>query len=167
MNPAGGMNALRQYWEQLQARERRILSFGGGAAAVLLLYALVWDPFTARIAQLENSVGAQRATLAWMQQAAVEARSLRGSTGSGGRSLLALSDETAKAHDLGAAVKRVQPDGQHTVRVWLEGAAFDDLLRWLDTLSGRHGLRIAALNVEHLPNTPGKVNARLTLESAP
>jgi len=166
------MNALRQYWEQLQARERRILSFGGAAAAVLLLYALVWDPFTSRIAQLENSVTAQRATLAWMQQAAVEARSLRSLRGSagagaGGRSLLALSDETAKAHGLGAAVKRVQPDGQHTVRVWLEGAAFDDLLRWLDTVAGRHGIRIAALNVEHLPNTPGKVNARLTLESAP
>jgi general secretion pathway protein M len=161
------MTALRHYWDQLQPRERRILAAGGAATVLLLLYAMVWEPFTGKLTQLEASVAAQRTTLAWMQQAATEARGARAtpSTGTGGRSLLALSDETAKAHRLGEAVKRVQPDGQQTVRVWLEGAAFDDLLRWLDTLSTRHGIRIAALNVERIPATPGRVNARLSLEA--
>jgi len=164
-----GMTALRQYWEQLQLRERRMLTIGGIAAVILLLYALLWEPFTGEIAHLKDSVSTQRATLAWMQQAAAEAQQLRGTSAAGtdGRSLLAVSDETAKSHQLGAAMKRVQPDGQHTVRIWLEGAPFGDLLRWLDTLSRRHGVRITALNVERIPATPGHVNARVSLEATP
>lgn len=160
------MTPLRQHWEQMQPRERRIVAVGGITTMLLLLYALVWDPFSSRLGQMEQSVTAQRAALAWMQQAAVEARSLRGTqgTGSDGRSLLALSDESAKAHKLGAAVKRVQPEGQHTVRVWLEDAAFADLLRWLDTLASRHGVNISGLTVERMPTTPGRVNARVVLE---
>lgn len=163
------MNALRQHWEQMQPRERRMLAGGGAATVLLLLYALLWDPFQADLAQLEERVAAQRGTLAWMQGAAAEARALRGSARptNGSRSLLALADETAKSHQLGEAVKRVQPDGQHTVRVWLEGAAFDDVLRWLDALSGNHGVKIAGLNVERIAASPGRVNARVALEAAP
>ncbi len=163
------MTALRQHWEQMQSRERRIVAAGGVATLVLLLYALVWDPLTTRLRQMEQNVAAQRTALAWMQQAAVEARALRGTqgTGSDGRSLLALSDESAKAHKLGAAVKRVQPDGQHTVRIWLEDAAFADLLRWLDTLAGHHSVKISELTVERMPAAPGRVNARVVLEMSP
>lgn len=163
------MNPLRQHWDQMQPRERRIVAAGGIMTILLLLYALVWDPLSSRLAQMEQNVAAQRATLTWMQQAAVEARSLRGSQGtvSDGRSLLALSDESAKAHKLGAAVKRVQPDGQRTVRIWLEDAAFADLLRWLDTLAGRHGVRISGLTVERMPAAPARVNARVVLETSP
>jgi general secretion pathway protein M len=163
------MTALRQHWEQMQPRERRIVVAGGAATLVLLLYALVWDPLTTSLGQMEQNVTAQRATLAWMQQAAVEARALRGTqgTGSAGRSLLALSDESAKAHKLGTAVKRVQPDGQHTVRIWLEDAAFADLLRWLDTLASRHGVKISGLTVERVPAAPARVNARVVLEMSP
>jgi general secretion pathway protein M len=52
------------------------------------------------------------------------------------------------------------------VRVWLEGAVFDDVLRWLDTLAAQHGVRITGLNVERTA-TPGRVNARVALEAAP
>jgi general secretion pathway protein M len=163
------MSALQQHWEQLQPRERRILLGGAIGAVLLLAYALVWIPFTDRLAQLENSVITQRGTLAWMQQAGAEVRTLRGTRPAAGspQSLLALSDESAKAHRLGGAIKRVQPDGQHTVRVWLEGAAFDDVLRWLDTLAVQHGIRITGLNVERTAATPGQVNARVALEAAP
>jgi general secretion pathway protein M len=162
------MSALQQHWEQLQPRERRILLGGAIAALLLLAYALVWMPFTDRLAQLEGSVTSQRSTLAWMQQAGAEVRSLRGTPSAAGntQSLLALSDASAKAHRLGEAIKRVQPEGQHTVRVWLEGAVFDDVLRWLDTLAAQHGVRITGLNVERAA-TPGRVNARVALEAAP
>lgn len=163
------MSVLRQYWAQLSPRERRFLLAGALATLLLSAYALVWMPFTERLAQLEESVHTQRNTLVWMRQASAEVRVLRGMRPIAGspQSLLTLSDESAKAHRLSAAIKRVQPDGQHTVRVWLEDALFDDLLRWLDTLAVQHGIRITGFSVERVAATPGRVNARITLEAAP
>lgn len=158
---------LRQYWDQLQPRERRVLLLGAIALVLLLLYALVWSPFQQTLSRLDSSIVEQRNTLGWMQQAAQEARSLRGTHApvSDGRSLLAVTDETARAHGLGTAVKRVQPDGQHTVRVWLEGARFDDILQWLATLTGKHGVKVTSFGAER-STADGQVHARLVLESA-
>jgi general secretion pathway protein M len=83
-------------------------------------------------------------------------------TGLGGRSLLAVTDSTARAGGLGDALKRVEPEGRDNVRVWLDGASFDVLLKWLATLSTTHGIQVDSATLER-SETAGRVNARLTL----
>lgn len=155
---------MKAYWMQLQARERRLLLLGALALLLLLAYALVWEPARAGLARLEQDTAAQRATLAWMEQARQQVQHLRQTRPpTGGPSLLPLAEQSAKAHGLGPALKRIQPDGQHSVRVWLEQASFDDTLRWLDTLAGRHGVKIGAFSAERAD--AGRVHARLVLEA--
>ncbi len=159
---------MKRYWQNLQARERRTLLAGAIGLGLLLLYALVWDPYRSHILRLEEDVAEQRATLAWMRQAAVEVKTLRGSTFrpvTDGSSLLATTDRTARNRGLSDALKRVQPDGQRSVRVWLENASFDDVMRWLDTLMKSHGVTISTLVVDP-GESPGRVDARLVLEEA-
>jgi general secretion pathway protein M len=133
---------------------------------LLGIYALVWDPYVQGVTRLEQEVAEQRALLSWMENAAREVKALRGSgmaARPGGQSLLTLVDSTARAQGLENALQRVQPEGQNTVRVWLEKASFDDTLRWLDRLTGQQGLRVTGLVVEPLQEA-GRVNARITLE---
>ena len=100
-----------------------------------------------------------------MQQAAVEAKQLRGAAvgGGAGRSLLAVVDQTSKQSQLGSAVKRIQPDGQDLVRVSLEQASFDDLVLWLGDLQKAYGVSVVDAAIDRQSDA-GRVNAHLTLK---
>lgn len=149
----------------LQPRERRVLAVGAALLVVLLGYALVWSPYREAVARLRADVTEGRELLAWMEGAAVEVARLRGREESGRSprgSLLARVDGAARRHGLGDAVRRVRPDGDGRVRVWLEGAAFDPLMGWLGDLVAGGGLQVQELVVDR-SDGPGRVDARVVL----
>lgn len=157
---------LKERWAQLQERERRVLL--GGAVALVLLggYALVWDPWMQAVSRLEQDVAEQRVLLGWMKQSVHEVQMLRGNRPGGapaaGQSLLTLIDGSARAQGLGTAMQRVEPEG-NGVRVWLEKAPFDEVMRWLDRLGDR-GVRVTSFATERVAGQSGVVNVRLVLE---
>ncbi len=158
---------MKQWLDRLDPRERRLVIGGGALALVLLIYLLGWLPFSRETARLREVVTEQRALASWMEQAAREARRLRGLQGGaaarrGSHSLLSLADQTARQAGLGGAIKRVEPEGQDKVHIRLEGVAFDDLIRWLEKLQLGRGVHIQSIAIDRR-DTPGLVDARLTL----
>ncbi|NOX91400.1 MAG: type II secretion system protein M [Gammaproteobacteria bacterium] len=156
---------MKAWFNGLEANERRLLIVGGGLLLVIFLYVGIWEPLTDKVETLRVSTTEQAALLAWMRSAAQEVKQLRGRSGqqakpAGGQSLLSLVDRTAKSGRLGPALKRVQPDGDEKVGVWLEAANFDDLVRWLAALETRHGVRVVSSVFQAL-ETSGRVDARL------
>jgi general secretion pathway protein M len=61
-------------------------------------------------------------------------------------------------------LQRVEPEGANGVRVWLEQAPFDDVLRWLDKLSTERGVRVTAFATERRAEQPGRADVRVVLE---
>lgn len=162
---------MKDWLEKLESRERLMLFAGVVLLALLLLYVLVLSPLGSGYHALQKSVAEQRETVVWMQGSAQTIQRLRSSSGAaakglGGRSLLAVTDSTARAGGLGPALKRVEPEGSNSVRVWLEGAPFDVLIKWLGTLSTQHGVDADTVTLERI-EAAGLVNARLMLEAAP
>ncbi len=159
---------MKAWWEGLAENERRMMLIGGAVLTVALLYAIVWLPLQNHHEKLQQQVADQRETLEWMRTHAAEVRSLQATRPKvrpvSGQSLLGMIDRTARSAKLSDAVKRIQPDGSKAVRVWLEGAPFDVLSRWLGQLEQRHGIQIQSLNIERNESL-GRVTARLTLES--
>lgn len=161
------IEGLMAYWNNLQSRERKVLIIGAICLLILFGYAVVWEPHQKAMNGLRAQIDAKQQDLAWMQQAANSINQLR--AGSGGRkgnskaSLLTIVDSSAKQNQLGPAVKRVQPDGQQRVQVWLEKASFDDLMRWVDRLNRQHGVVANSLFIEKGAE-PGQVDAKLVLE---
>jgi len=156
---------MKAWFMGLEANERRIMIGGGGLLLVMLLYVGIWEPITNKMDALRVSTAEQQSLLAWMRGAAQKVKQLRGHAGrpvrpASGGSLLSLVDSTAKSGRLGGALKRVQPDGDAKVRVWLEAANFDDLVRWLTTLETRHGVHVESSVFQAL-DTPGRVDGRL------
>ncbi len=156
---------MKEWYAGLAQREKLIVTVGAALVALLLIYALLWDPLASRATSLQQSVTEQSALHAWMQDAAAEAQRLRavgGGTGvNGGRSMLSVVDQTAKSAKLMGAVKRIQPEGAELVRVTLEQAAFDDLMLWLGTLQRSYAIDVADLSIDRLD--AGRVSARLAL----
>jgi general secretion pathway protein M len=158
------MNA-KQFWANLQPRERHTLLGGGIALALLLVYALLVDPLQRGLERLELSVETQQQSLEWMQQAAAEVRQLQtsspGAKPVSGQSLMSVIDASARSVGLSGAIKQLRPEGQG-VKVRLEGAAFDDMLRWLGQLNTKQGIPVGGLVMERLPEA-GRVNASVVL----
>lgn len=157
---------MREWWQGLQPREQWVLLAGVVGVGVLMLYALVFDPYQKEGARLRGAVAEKRASLAAMQQSSGEIAALRGQGAAGqlaaGQSIMGVVDSSAKQFNIGAGIKRIQPEGDHTVKVWAEQVAFDDLVRWLDELQRRYGIAIHDISIEAQEAT-GRVNVRMDL----
>lgn len=161
---------MKAWLESLAPRERVMVIAGAIVLVLFLLYALIWSPVRSGYHTIREDVAAQRETSIWMQESAqrlAQLKRTRGNTarGLGGQSLLALTDRTARSDGLGDALKRVEPEGSNNVKVWLEGASFDVLVRWLGSLSTNYGINADTVTMERVSDAAGRVNARLTLQA--
>lgn len=159
---------MSEWWQALEQRQRALI---GVAAAVLIgavVYVWVWEPLAQARQQQRERVAEQQALLSWLDAVAPLAQSLRGreqpERDLGERSLLGLTDETARAAGLAGAVARIEPSGDGQVRVWLEGADFVTVMGWLESYSRSRPIRIEQLQIDRA-QSEGQVNARVTLIS--
>ena len=163
---------MKAWFMQLAARERHLVIAGATLLMIFLLYLLVWEPLIKHRQELRKTVKEQQVLVEWMQQASRAAAQLHAARGStvgklpAGQSLLAVVDQSAKSSGLGAAMKRVEPEGQDIVRVWFEQAKFDELIRWLEGMQLNFGVGVVSIVLER-QDQPGLINARVTLQGAP
>lgn len=158
---------MKDWWQGLQPQERRTLSIGAGTLALLLMYFAVLEPLASHFSNLEQGVAEQQKLRDWMTRSAAEVQRLQSQGGgrvvNDGRSLLTLVDQTARAENLGSALRRVEPEGSDKlVRVTLEQAPFDDVIRWLQNIKQRNGVNVVSITFDKQPIS-GMVNARMTL----
>jgi|GEM_PF-1493760 len=73
-----------------------------------------------------------------------------------------LTRVTASAKEHGIAVKRLQPEGEAGLRLWLEAVDFNQTLLWLESVQ-HEGLSIDDISVDAVPARNGKANIRLML----
>ena len=160
---------MKEFLENLNTRERLLV---GTAIIVLscgLFYLVAVRPMILSYDRYRTEVPKKRAELVFMQEAAQKVGQLKSAgremVPAGGGSFLAAIDQVARQMNLGASLKRVEPDEQNVVRVWLEDAAFADIMQWLYTLNSRHGVTVVSFSAERR-NRDGLVNVRVALKGA-
>lgn len=157
---------LLQAWQQRSPREQRMLAIGGLALLVTLFYLMVWEPIMQGRAEAERALSEARATAQRIERvAAMQPAQARQRTASNpSRSLLAQVNQAVRSNTLGTTPERLTPDGDDAVRVWLQEAPFNNLLRWLAELEGNGGLRLERADIDRKES--GLVDARLQVERA-
>lgn len=160
---------MKDWWDTLAPRERRILRVGGAAVAAAALFLLLIEPALERREMLSARLQELVNEHAWVeaQAPAVRARAQAGGTGAappvrGGSSPLAVVDASARSAGLGSALRRVRPL-EAGVEAELEAAPYAPMMRWLASLETQHGLRVTSLGIDPGPE-PGRVNAQLRVE---
>lgn len=164
------MNAIekvRAWLDSLAPRERRMVIWGGLAAAIVLFLGALVLPLYAAAGKGAERVARKQDDLAWMRSVAPELRAAGPANGSAaaGGSLVVVVDQTARAAGLGEALSGSQPSGAGGIRVRMDGAAFDALVGWLAQLQQQHGIVVESATVDRTPTT-GIVNASLILKKA-
>jgi general secretion pathway protein M len=161
---------LRARFDALQPREQILVAGAGLAVLLALIYLALWQPFALAREHRADDLRSARELATRIEQigaAAQQSRSARGAPVVGPEvSLLAAVDQASKDGILGKPLSRINPDGEKQVRVWVDDVSFDALLRWMDDLQSRYGVRIDAVAIERRP-AAGMVSARLTLMRTP
>jgi general secretion pathway protein M len=159
------LERFRAWWGGLAQRERQVLSAGAAALALIVVYLALWQPLAQARSGRETALAEARALAIRLEALALEVQRNRGAGGTitgADQSLLAVVDQSGKASRLGKPPSRLQPEGDNTVRVWVEDVPFDAVLRWLNDLQTRYGVRVDNADIER-ESAAGLVNVRLTL----
>jgi general secretion pathway protein M len=145
---------LRSRWLQLAPREQLSLAVLGGFFLILLLVFGIWRPShkaaeTARATHENN-----QQLLLWMQANADRARAVPSASG---ESILGAVNSVAGG--AGLSLSRIEPEGDTSVRVWIERADFNTMANWLGQLGAR-GIVASEMQVEK--QSAGGVSGRFT-----
>jgi general secretion pathway protein M len=159
------MNKLVAWYQGLQAREQRMVAFGGIALAVIILFGAILLPLQAAVSGAESSNDTKRQDLDWMRANAAEIRAAGNQLPvDNAEPPVVVVDRVGRAAGLTDALRGTQPSGSG-VRVQLEGAPFDTVVTWLATLDQRYGLSIESITLDRTVK-PGLINASITFTQA-
>lgn len=164
-------NKLLQKYAALTARDQLLLVFG-----VLLLvlyggYLVFYQPLERDNQLLQQKLESQRAAYQHLQQISKEVAAIRQQGGGmesspdasvPPQSPVAVIDNSSQQLNIKPAIKRLLPEGNDKVTLWLENIAFDKLIYWLAILETKHRLQVLQIDVER-QGGEGLVNAKVML----
>ncbi|WP_417683664.1 type II secretion system protein GspM [Pseudidiomarina aquimaris] len=158
---------LQQRWQQLNSRERLLVSIAGVVLLICVVYFALWQPLQNGIDQRELQRNAQQDTLSWVRENTGRYLALSKQSGTPQRATsnagaTELGDipriVTEQARRLQLDVGRMSPEGQALVVV-MNDVPFNQVLALLDALQSQAGLSIEQLDITR-GNTPGHVHVR-------
>jgi type II secretory pathway component PulM len=155
---------MREWFDNLGERDRKIVTWGGAAILVLVLLGII-VPLNRNIAMARERVTRKQSDLQFIQSVAPQLASAGpAAANAAGADLVVLIDSSARESGLGKSLTNSQPTGDKGLRVRLDRVAFDAMVAWLSRLSQQHGVRVESAEIE-AAGEPGLVNAGLVLKA--
>lgn len=159
------VSTLRQRFEILPSNDKRALLIMVAALALTVLY---FSLSTSRDYQQVAILRYQDASEdnRWITLNLSQIRNIAnaaaqpGNTGASDASLI--NRATTSAKPFGIVFKRFQPEEETGLRLWIEGAEFDQLIRWVAALE-QQGIRLDQLDIDKQEKQVGIVDARVLL----
>jgi general secretion pathway protein M len=155
---------MREWFDNLGERDRRIVTWGGAAVLVLVLLGII-VPLNRNIVMARERVTRKQGDLQFIQSVAPQLASAGPAVAGGANpDLVVLIDSSARESGLGKSLSNSQPTGDKGLRVRLDRVGFDAMVAWLARLSQQHGVRVESAEIESAGET-GMVNAGLVLKA--
>lgn len=158
----GQLDALKNRWSELQARDQRILRYSAIIVGLLLFYLFVVDPVHSDRDNAEQRLrSAQEAYAVAQRQASDLKAAASGSTTSNSGSFLTQVESSAQQQGLREALRRLQPSSDNQIQVSLEGASYSQLMQWLSSLR-QQGVQAQRVDIQ-LDRTSDLLGVQLLL----
>ena len=132
---------MTEFWQNLTARERAMVSIAGGLAVLVLGYFMLVRPLAAYEAESQRALARAQAVYQQIDAGAAEVEAARGSTQAKGAETTSVRVAVAQsARETGVAISRLQPGADGALTVWVESVSSPVFYRWLEALSAAHGI---------------------------
>lgn len=160
---------MKQFLVQLSLRER-ILLIGGMAVLIISgLYAFTYLPIIEEQQRLKTAIEAQQQLTSYLQGIGTEVGELQThapeviDSADTAQSLISIVDAGSEQAGIKPAVKRLTPEGQDKVTLWLEQCDSDKLLAWLAMLDKEHAITVQQISISREPGAAGLVSGKVLL----
>lgn len=159
---------MKHYWEGLARREQLMIAAGGVVIFFVLYFLLAIDPQRKGLASTAQQIQWQLKDRGWMLEAQQEIKQLttRKTAFTPAGSLFVTVDRKARALQVKPELKRLEPDGDHKVRLVFEKVEFKQLTLFLAQLQQQNGILIDSLTLSRAKES-GRVDTRITLTNTP
>ncbi len=163
------VTAVRQKFDQMSASDQRALLVM--LAAIVL--AVVYLSLSLSNSYQQSALSRYERTLQdsrWvdanqnrlLELASAKKKLIEKGSDNEGASLI--NQATVSAKPFGIAFKRFQPQEENGLRLWIEGAEFDMLIRWLAALD-QQNIKLNQLEISKQEKQPGIAEARVLIST--
>jgi len=156
---------LKEFLNNLNRREKLLVTVAVVITVCLLTYALLLEPWYRTLARLQTEVPQKQADLEWMTKQLPVVASLRAKQArkpaDGNASLLSLVESTAEKS--GVPIRQINPGNNGEVKIWFRETEFDPWLRWLESVK-QQGVSVTEAAVDRAADN--KVTIRLTVRKS-
>ncbi|CAH2773927.1 MAG: General secretion pathway protein M [uncultured Paraburkholderia sp.] len=151
------------FWDQRTDREKALLTWGGGAFAVVIAWSVLWAPAQEGRSRLRESLPSLQRQLVQMTAESNEARQLSAAAQGVAPTGPALKDAlTASLGDHGLAATQVQIIG-NAVQVQMKNASFPAWTTWVDDARKQFKVQVAEAHITALKED-GQVDLTASLQ---
>jgi Type II secretory pathway, component PulM len=153
---------MKQWWQDLTTRERRIVLAAALVLLFIVLYWNVWSPLRQHLQQQREQVQQLQQQLSWMQQQAPLVRQLKQQSAPPGEysgDIASTLSNSSQGYQI--VLKRIQPQGTNAL-VEMDTTSFDQLVSWLNMLEQQYGITPQQIDLQPA-GVPGKAQVRRLL----
>ncbi|WP_144111362.1 type II secretion system protein M [Paraburkholderia sp. BCC1886] len=151
------------FWDQRTEREKMLLTWGGGALALIIAWTVLWAPAQEGRTHLRESLPGLQRQLAQMTAESNEARQLSAASQGVAPTGAALKDAlTASLGDHGLAATQVQVIG-NAVQIQMKNASFPAWTAWVDDARKQFKVQVAEAHLSALKED-GQVDLTASLQ---
>ncbi len=160
---------MKEWWINLSLREKQAASLGGALIAVLLIYVLIWLPFTNSLESLRNQVRRNTELLTWMRESDNRIQTLEKMLQRQNikptASILGIVQNAVNNSPLAKNLAQMRQAENNSVQLSFQKVDFDMLIQWLTQIWQQQGLIVEQLVVTP-SGTPGIVSTELVITTS-
>ncbi len=157
------MKWLNQLLEGRSEQERFTLIVGAAVAVPLIIWLMLWQPLLSARDSAEKRLEQRRSSYVWMQQAAQQLQSARGSVSGSALSGSPQQQITRAASALAINVNRIEPQSAGRYSLWVASTDYTSAVQLIEALSAA-GMTLHSANMSLL-DVPGSVSLRASVGS--
>lgn len=148
---------MKEQWQQLNAREQKLVLFIAPFLLIVFFYFLAWQPLNDALVAKQQKVVNREALLNLVQESSQRYLAHKGSKKSGSKgSVSSVVNRSAGQHQI--TLSRIQAKGGG-VQVWIDEVPFNRLLQWLEYMLSQEGLIVENIDMS-ITDTKGVVRIR-------
>ena len=155
----------RGSWQQINSRERLVISGGALLLLIIIAYFYLWQPLSQERLRLRASLPQLKLSAAQMRANVDEVMRLKANLNQApqsAQSLRTVLEQSATAFKLRENLSQLNIEGENRIRLSMTSVPFDDWIQWLAQLQTQHRIRLESCRVAGLP-APGMVKVDAVL----
>jgi type II secretory pathway component PulM len=159
---------MKEWWNNLSLRDKRLASLGIIVIALTLLYMLVWLPLANKNELMRTQIQHNKQLLVWMKAANQQIEALKKNKKTykasiTGASLLSIVQNSIKLSPLKNQFTQLKQSESDSIQLNFQSVQFDALVTWLIKIWQEQSINVSHISVTSL-GTTGNVNAEINLE---